>query len=73
MFLPGLPGSLYPFVLPSGSTIGPFGAITFATEGFALIPLSALNVFAVSLDQLVSPLFPSGVFSAQNVGTRYLV
>jgi len=67
MFIPGAPGSLYPFVLPSGAGIGPFGAVTFALEGLALLPLSALNVVAVSLDQVFGSIFPSGVLPASNI------
>lgn len=67
MFIPGSPGSLYPFVLPSGASIGPFGAVTFGLEGFALLPLSALNVAAVSLDQIFGSIFPSGVLPASTI------
>ena len=66
MFFPGIGASLYPFVLPSGAAIGPFGAATFSAETVALLPLSALNAVAVTFDKLFANVFPSGVVSASS-------
>jgi len=73
MFIPGIGGSLYPFVLPSGAGIGPFGAVTFSAETFALLPLSALNAVAVSFDRLFANVFPSGVISASSLPITFPV
>jgi len=56
--------TLFPFIAPSGLTIGPAQAVTYATESVLLLPLSAVNLLAVSFDSIFTAsglTFPGGV------------